>query len=207
MRSSGGRLRAGQRAEVVVVTGVIPGAPADGRVKPGDELLEVGGQPFAPDSNLGELVQASQGMPLTVGVRRAEASLDFQVIPVLDEGRYRIGVGLFSTHKPREVTWPYALSMAAATPLATARERFSEVAEVIRGDQKGELVGPVGIVVGIVEVPEGWGPPGWVTLCGLLARLAVTVGLELLLFDAAWIFVRAPAPGGASALPESHPQS
>jgi PDZ domain-containing protein len=79
----------------VEVVDVRQGAPADGKLRPGDRLQRVDGRRVTGIKQLQALIQSHRpGDVLALGVRRGDAELPVNVAVGLDEGRPRIGVAL-----------------------------------------------------------------------------------------------------------------
>jgi S1-C subfamily serine protease len=67
---------------LLVVEHVVPGAPVEGRLEPGDILIAVDGEPIAGFVPLADLLDRHVGRPLSVEVQRGGDSLRFEVAPV-----------------------------------------------------------------------------------------------------------------------------
>jgi Lon-like protease len=77
----------------VDVTEVRPGAPADGKLKPGDRLVRIDGVPVSSIKQLQAVIQAHHpGDTLALGVKRGDDDLAVHVPVALDDGQPRIGV-------------------------------------------------------------------------------------------------------------------
>lgn len=68
---------------LLVVSEVVPGAPADGRLAPGDILLSVDGRPIAEFDPLAEILDEHVGDELSLEIRRGDA-LRTVTLPVTD---------------------------------------------------------------------------------------------------------------------------
>jgi PDZ domain-containing protein len=79
----------------VDVTEVRPGAPADGKLRPGDRLVRAEGKPVTSILQLQGVIRSHRpGETLAFGVRRGDADMAVQVPVGLDGGEPRIGVVL-----------------------------------------------------------------------------------------------------------------
>src|SRR6266704_2635645 len=79
----------------VNVTEVRPGAPADGKLRPGDRLVRVDGRPVSSSKQLQRVSQGHHpGETLALTVRRGDADVAVRVPVALDGGQPRIGVVL-----------------------------------------------------------------------------------------------------------------
>ena len=79
----------------VNVTEVRPGAPADGKLRPGDRLVRVDGRPVSSIKQLQRVIQGHHpGETLALTVRRGDADVAARVPVALDGGQPRIGVVL-----------------------------------------------------------------------------------------------------------------
>jgi PDZ domain-containing protein len=79
----------------VDVTEVRPGAPADGKLRPGDRLVRVDGRPVGSIKQLQGAIQGHHpGETLALTVKRGDADVAVRVPVALDGGQPRIGVVL-----------------------------------------------------------------------------------------------------------------
>ena len=79
----------------VDVTEVRPGAPADGRLRPGDRLVRADGRPVVSIAQLQDVIRGHHpGDTLALGVKRGSADVPVEVPVGLDGGQPRIGVVL-----------------------------------------------------------------------------------------------------------------
>lgn len=82
--------------ETVSVLQVTENSPAQGVLKPEDRLVMVNGEQVKGVKHLVELMQGSEGQPVTVTVNREGTQQDFKLTPVKDEesGKWRVGIAL-----------------------------------------------------------------------------------------------------------------
>ena len=66
---------------LLVVEHVVPGAPVEGRLEPGDILIEVDGEPVAGFVPLADVLDRHVGRPLELEIQRGGESLAFEVAP------------------------------------------------------------------------------------------------------------------------------
>jgi membrane-associated protease RseP (regulator of RpoE activity) len=166
---------------VNLVVRVTPGKPAAGKLEEGDLLLAVDRQPITAAQPLTALVQRGQGAAVAIQLRRGDTTREESLTPVLEEGHYRIGVQLEPSMHP--------VSPAQAIPLAT-RRTLDRLGDLGRGfadrfamREPGPLSGPVGMITR-QHTASG---PVWLALAWVFT---LYTGFILLLFDAAWVFVR-----------------
>jgi PDZ domain-containing protein len=79
----------------VDVTEVRAGAPADGKLRAGDRLLQIEGRPVVSIQQLQEVIRGHHpGDTLALGIRRGDDDLAVRVPVAMDDGQPRIGVVL-----------------------------------------------------------------------------------------------------------------
>lgn len=80
---------------VVMIAGVQEGAPAEGRLEPGDVLLSVAGASAGDVAGYQELIAATpEGQHVTMTVRRGDADIDLEVPTEMADGAARVGIVL-----------------------------------------------------------------------------------------------------------------
>lgn len=86
-------------ALVSVITAVNPGPASEAGIKPGDLILEASiGDTRADDTDqILALIKNSAGNPLLLTIKRGSQILETEVYPELEEGTYKIGVGISQT--------------------------------------------------------------------------------------------------------------
>jgi regulator of sigma E protease len=142
-----GLYAAGTHLPVPLTVGAVAtGSPAArAQLRPGDVLVRIGGQPAEQWSQLVEAVLASDGLPLTLTVRRAEAELTLTVTPRNDtRGIPRIGVAQQYVHRRLPLGEAAGAALGHVHRLIT--EPFVLLARGLQGRPGLELVGPVAIV-------------------------------------------------------------
>ena len=79
----------------ISVAGVVPGGPADGVLRKGDEIVSLAGRPVASVVELRSTIQAAaEGGKLAIVVKRDGAQVPLQVGTTVTDGRRVMGVGL-----------------------------------------------------------------------------------------------------------------
>jgi regulator of sigma E protease len=167
----------------VVVQSVVPGKPADGKLERHDLLLSVDDQPISEARPFAMLVQGGKGAPVKVGLRRDGKTMDASITPELSGGQYRIGVMLLPAMQ--SVSVGGALGFASRMTFERLGRLAGAFAEKLSGRQPVALSGPVGIISAVPQVAHS--AATFFAMCSLLVLI---LGLLLLLFDAAWMFVR-----------------
>ena len=78
---------------VIKIQNVAKGTPADGGLKVGDVLVDVGGTPIVAAEDVGTAVRAATpGKPLTFKIERDGQPLDVSITPRNDDGVPRVGI-------------------------------------------------------------------------------------------------------------------
>ena len=92
--------------KAVKVLTVDPKAPANGVLKPGDLILEVGGKPVTTTQQVEDAVKASSsGSPLEIRIERDGAERTVTVTPEQVDGQTRVGISLLPSYRfPFQVT-------------------------------------------------------------------------------------------------------
>jgi S1-C subfamily serine protease len=76
------RRRFPEATGLLVVEQVVPGAPVEGRLEPGDILLSLDGEPVAGFVPLADILDRHVGRPLEIALQRGGEPLRFEVAPV-----------------------------------------------------------------------------------------------------------------------------
>jgi regulator of sigma E protease len=180
------------------VIGTEQGFDAQGKLLPGDRLLEVNGKELyaslngEPQEGLSEIVQRHKDEPLQIvvardGKRVGPIAVNAKPNPERpnEDGTpsYFLGVTLSPVPGSILVAHPQpgrtdvgvvaAVGHALWYPVDQTREIVGGLYKVIRGQEKGELTGPVGITTVIRDSIKA----GWITVFELLMILNVYLGL------------------------------
>jgi regulator of sigma E protease len=131
---------------------------------------------------LSDYVQEARGGTIWLTVERDGAELaPIAVTPQPDHSEkladgspaYRIGIGLNFKRERRDEGILASLGHALWYPVAQTKVIIGGLYKVVRGEEKGELAGPVGITTVIKESIAA----GWITVIELLMILNVYLGL------------------------------
>lgn len=96
----------------VVVADVVKGAPAQGVLEPGDEVLTVGGAPVTGLPMLQQAIQAhGTSSPLAIGIRRDGAEQQVEVTPAISGDSGKPAVGILTGAR---YTFPYDVTFQLA---------------------------------------------------------------------------------------------
>ncbi len=142
--------------ERVVITDVVPGASADtAGIQKGDTVrsITIGDEVIQIDSSymFTDLVQMSLGEPVVVTVSRGGEEIPLEIVPVENEGSYKVGVGL-TTLGDIDVPVGKAVLYSFQVTGQIISDIFAGLFQLIRslfvqGDGASvEVSGPVGIV-------------------------------------------------------------
>ena len=175
------------------------------QLKPGDRLLAINDNPIylvGPDGKTTQLCvetakleeTAAQGKPAQIKIRRDGKEMTVPVMPLFDEmkdekpdpklppecngPRYRLGINAYRAQRDRvDVGIVAAAGHAVTWPAEIATLHVTGLFQVISGQVKGELVGPVGITTRIKQEIES----GWITALQMLIFLNVVLAIMNLL--------------------------
>jgi regulator of sigma E protease len=143
----------GYPADRLLVGAVSPGMPAErSGLKDGDEIVQVDGKPLTSPIEFPPLVQASQGRPLNLTVRRGDRMLPIEVRPQQTSVKngvpqWQIGIAIQSGDVvERRVPPGQAIVESVGTNAMMVRQIVYVVAELFRGNiSLKQLEGPLGI--------------------------------------------------------------
>lgn len=158
------------------------GFDAVGKLEKGDKIVAVDGveiytswtgRTFEP--GLPKLIDDAGTNPVDILIERDGERMNVSVTPTLDDktGRHRLGIGLDLTEYRQDIGVIEATGHAFYYPVAETKNIVKDLYSVIRGEQEGEAVGPVGIATVIKRAFE----VGWITVLKLLMILNVYLGL------------------------------
>lgn len=122
-----------------------PGGAAEAAgLRPGDRVLSVDGKPVETWQDLVGEVVAHPGRPMALSVRRGDETLAISATPRDEGGRGRLGMAPATRLVPRA-----GLADAVAKAVSATNQQAASVlaglAQIVRGKQRAELVGPLGI--------------------------------------------------------------
>jgi regulator of sigma E protease len=137
----------------LIIGSVSPGMPAErAGLMPGDEVLQVNGNPLASGSEFPSLVGKSQGGPLDLEIRRGNQTMHIVVQPQqvgVKNGvaQWQIGVGLqVGELVVRRLPFGAAIGESITVNTMMARQVAFVVVELFRGNiSLKQLEGPLGI--------------------------------------------------------------
>jgi len=153
---------------------------------PGDEFVEIDGNPVKTSAEIVEIIQAHPEEELQVTVKREGKLLTIPVRPTLEKGRGAIGVAI--DHKPR---YPISVSVPAAVRQTwqMAGQLVKALGQMITGRIEPELSGPIGIVQ-IVGQSARQGLPSLLILAVVLnVNLGLLNLLPIPVLDGGWLLI------------------
>lgn len=148
------------RTQLPMVGEVSPNTPAAAAgVRPGDLFVRINDQPLREWTDLIHRTQESQGRVMRIDVVRDGAPTTLMVTPRMNTtvtpARYTIGVGLRMQYEPVRIR--DALRTALVAPAVAASDDVKGLWRMIRGREKMQVMGPVGIVHEAArEAEHGW---------------------------------------------------
>ncbi len=169
-----GLLMAGRPAPSNIVDEIVPGKPAAlAGVQPGDRILSIGDRTTKRWADIPPAVEALGPRGGTMVVERGDQKLSLELHPSLEGGTPRIGVG-----RPRAVAEPGLPPLTAFTSAArwvweNNAEIVRSLGRMVRGREKAQLSGPLGIVRETAEQASRGALSFLVTLSLLSVALAI----------------------------------
>jgi regulator of sigma E protease len=166
------------------IDAVIPGGAADeAGLEPGDVVTAVDGEPIAGFTDLQQATAAAGGAPMTLTIRRGNASFDRSLTPRLadpddPESRPLLGIQKQSSELLPQVNpaGPLsALGFGVSRTWQIISLSITGIGSVIAGDQAAEDV--LGGPIRIAEVSGQAASEGAGTFIGLIAVLSASIGL------------------------------
>ena len=143
-----------------VVGQVLAGAPAAAAgMLPGDVVLRVGSLAPSDFDELATSINASHGTPVTIRVRRGTAEVSLRAVAREDasDHRFRIGIRQAPSVAAEHISLGASARNALLAPARLTIEQVQGLARMIRGKDKLQVMGPVGIVVETARVARhGW---------------------------------------------------
>jgi regulator of sigma E protease len=136
----------GQVTGTTTVDMVIPGSPAEqAGLQIGDTLVAVNDAPVSKPAAITEVVRSSEGAPLSFKVQREGKPLTFTISARKDaaQGVFLIGVRFGQARERGPVG--AAVKEAVLIPYTVSAMLLGNIADMITGNVKGSLTGPVGI--------------------------------------------------------------
>ena len=164
-------------------------AAEDAGLQPGDLILTVNGQSIAGFDQMPPLVEASQGQPVALTIRRADQTLALTLtprradLPDMKGGfttRWLIGVsgGLLFDPTRRSAGLIEAAQLSVQQSWLMAKTNLNGIAQIVAGTiSTCNLSGPVGMA----KVASAAATAGVEAFIGTLALMSLTIGLANLL--------------------------
>jgi regulator of sigma E protease len=139
-------------------------------IQPGDDVVSIDGKVVKDTSDVSAIVEASKGRPLQVVIDHETQKRTLTVTPKADGDHFRIGVML----TPREV-WVHvpvgqAVVAGLVYPYELSKGMLKALSLTIRGKQKPQFSGPVGIV-GVLKGQIARGPAEGLSMVALISTL------------------------------------
>jgi regulator of sigma E protease len=158
---------------------VVSASPAAAAgVRPGDSIVAIDGKPVTPvlTEEVAARISVTGGRPITITVEREGRELTLgPVRPRLQDGAYRIGVGLI----PSEESFGLfeSTKLAARETWAITAETGKGLGRIFTGSGRDEVSSPVGIVRGSAEAVS----VGFAVYLRILALISLSLALLNLL--------------------------
>jgi regulator of sigma E protease len=150
----------------------------DGKPEPMAKIVNMH-QPVVDPNHLP--LKGAEGLPVKVTIERAGKQLDFDITPRFDDAKgrnmYRLGISLEEQYDNVRVGPLSVISHALVYPIDKTEEIAVGLYQVVTGQVKGEVKGPVGMTDMIRQAFSA----GWVTAFELMMMLNVYLGLFNLL--------------------------
>ncbi|MBI5537588.1 MAG: site-2 protease family protein [Deltaproteobacteria bacterium] len=142
----------GGRIELTTMVKVMPGEPAaEAKMVDGDKIVEVAGEPIKEWERVRELISARAGQPVDIVIERNGVRMPMKITPKAEgkDGHGRIGVVAQTINVPVPVGQAAILSLEKPPQIVAGL--VVGLARIIRGQEKAELSGPVGITKEIAK--------------------------------------------------------
>ncbi|MEZ4293636.1 MAG: M50 family metallopeptidase [Polyangiaceae bacterium] len=153
------------------IIGVLEGRPAAAAgIKDGDRIVNVAGVEVSTWSKMAENISKHPGEKIDVVVERGSERVTIPVTPANEEGKGRIGVGLYRERLP--TTTKEAVEHAIKQPAQVVADLFIGLKKWFREGSVKELGGPKAMVEQTAAAAEG----GWADLIEFLAMLSAYLG-------------------------------
>ncbi len=174
----------GYPAEPAVIGVVSPGLPAEkAGLAPGDTILTVDGEPLASPYQLSDMIQRSQGRPMSLEVSRGGSIQKIVLMPTWGDpgdgtARWEIGITYRFTTSSKRYSPPIAMVKAAEFHVILATKLVYLVGQLFTGRVSLKQVqGPLGIVQASSQAAKR----GFGDLISLMALVSLNLGILNLL--------------------------
>ena len=167
------------KEKTVTITDLMPDMPAEkAGLKEGDQIIALDGKPVPALAMMVEDLEVSKDKPVALTVLRDGQQKTVTVQPVLQEKRYRIGIGSMQT---KVKTLPFAAALDLS--LHENRQNALLILELVKkmAERKismRSIEGPIRIGQAAGEAAKR---KGWTPLMGLTAAISLNLGIFNLL--------------------------
>jgi regulator of sigma E protease len=161
-----------------IIDQVMENTPAQkAGLKNGDVLKKANGTELGPQVGISTVIRSAKGAPVTVELLRDGKPTTVTLTPELHKasGDYRIGVALVQLREP--VPFVTAVKDSVLLPFRFSGVILQSIWDMIRGAQKANFSGPVGIVGVLAQTAS----QGWLEFLSLVMQISIYLGLFSLL--------------------------
>ncbi len=154
---------------------VVPNsAAAAAGLRPNDVVLSVGGTAPEDFSELATAINGSRGAPTAMRIRRQGQELTLRLTAREDptDHHFRVGIRQAPGSYTQHVPFAIAVRHSLLAPAQLTIEQFEGFARMIRGKERVEVMGPVGIVAATANVTHRL---GWRVGVGIMAQISVAL--------------------------------
>jgi regulator of sigma E protease len=167
------------KENTVTVTDLMPGMPAEkAGLQEGDRILALDGKPVPALAAMVEDLEVTKDQPIHLTVMRDGQEKTFTIQPVLQEKRYRIGIG---SMQMKVKTLPFA--QAFGLSLHENRQNALLILELVKKMVQHKI--SVKSIEGPIRIGQAAGEAarrkGWTPLMGLTAAISLNLGIFNLL--------------------------
>jgi regulator of sigma E protease len=167
------------KEKTVTVTDVMPGMPAEkAGLKEGDRIVALDGKPIVALAEMVEHLEVTKDKPIQLTVLRDGKEQTFTIHPVLQEKRYRIGIGSMET---KVKTLPFAQALHLS--LHENRQNAVLILELVKKMAERKI--SMRSIEGPIRIGQAAGEAarrkGWTPLMGLTAAISLNLGIFNLL--------------------------
>lgn len=135
------------KALVTMHVSVDKGSAAEAaKMQDGDKVVSIEGTPIETWEEMKNLVQSSEGKPLSFVVERDGKNIDLEVVPKLDQHQGHAMIGVRAVQERVPITVREAAILSLEQPAVVVYELVAGLGRILTFQQKPNLMGPVGIV-------------------------------------------------------------
>ncbi len=146
-------------------------------MKAGDVLVSANGQTVDAEHPITDIIQGSQGKPVSIQILRDHQPMTFQVTADNKAGVYQVGIQIGPIDERTPIGVGGALKEATVYPYYASVGILEGLYGMVRGKVHADLSGPIGITKQIAKAASR----GAVDFLGILILLSVYLGLFNLL--------------------------